>query len=462
MNVSFRRRIFHALARHMHCRIGGRVRELALPEAATAVHSYFSGDTDEQRQLAATRFLEAEVVASGIVTPRGQNQLQFWHLSLQEMLVADLLKDSPDNKWPSLLSEKRIFDPQWREVVLLLAGRLGNSERAQALLHLIVAPAHKKRSSLTVKACAYGLAMAAVTDLRPYQFVPDQALGLDRLGHEVMRIFTPEGLTVPLKVRIEVAEALGRSGDPRLAKDNWVEIEPGLCFGTYQVTVHEYARFVDDGGYEQNGFGAGWMEQWNAGIDELLRDDRYQFLWKKYESDQERRLPNGWEKQLATPNRPVVNVSWYEADAYCRWLSTQPGEHLYRLPTDEEWERAARGAKHNHLYPWGDDDPGKGGQALANYIQTGIRTPGPVGLFPAGNADWGEAGSLCDMAGNVWEWCTDSLNSSGKSERGGYFRPLRGGSAWDRAENFVVSYQNSGYASLWDESFGFRIVRCRG
>jgi hypothetical protein len=85
-----RRRVFQTLARAMHCRSGGRVRELPLPEAAAAVSSYFEGYDEDQRQLAASRFLECEMVASGIITPRGDN-LQLWHLSFQEFLVADKL-----------------------------------------------------------------------------------------------------------------------------------------------------------------------------------------------------------------------------------------------------------------------------------------------------------------------------------------------------------------------------------
>ncbi|MCP4531618.1 MAG: hypothetical protein GY831_10350, partial [Delftia sp.] len=110
-----RRRVFQALALAMHCRDGGRVREIGLPEAAQAVGRYFVGADDEQKQLAATVFLEQEMVTSGIVTPRGQGELQLWHLSFQEFLVADLMAGTTEDRWPGLLTLERLGDPEWRE-----------------------------------------------------------------------------------------------------------------------------------------------------------------------------------------------------------------------------------------------------------------------------------------------------------------------------------------------------------
>jgi formylglycine-generating enzyme required for sulfatase activity/energy-coupling factor transporter ATP-binding protein EcfA2 len=450
-----RRRIFQALATYMHCRDGGRVRELALPEAAQAVSEYFEGDSE----LAATRFLEAETVVSGLVTPRGQDHLQFWHLSLQELLVADLIAASTEDRWPNTLTEERRYHPEWREVLLLLAGRLGNSERAQALLRLILAPANRKDSSLTVKARAYGLAMAAVRDLGPYQLVPAPDLGLDALGQEVMRIFEPEGAEVPLKVRVEAAEALGQAGDPRPLGDSWVETEPGLWFAGYPVTVQEYARFVDDGGYDPEGFGKSWIDEWQAGVEEMLKVKPYKDI-AHLKDDRSRRAPSRWEEQLTAPTRPVVGVSWFDASAYCRWLTgSQPGEWSYQLPTEQGWKRAARGAGGSGRYPWGDADPGEGDNARANYDKAGINAPTPVGLFPAGAAAWGETGDLQDMAGNVWEWCADELSEDAQPEDGGLFRPLRGGSYWFVAVSLEVSYRYCFHAALWFDFYGFRVVR---
>lgn len=101
----------------------------------------------------------------------------------------------------------------------------------------------------------------------------------------------------------------------------------------------------------------------------------------------------------------MVGISWYEAAAYCAWLTEHghrhgwlpPGNEI-RLPTSLEWERAARHTDRRR-YPWGDAEPTP---ELANYDQTGIGAPSPVGCFPAGVA---ECGAL-DLAGNVFEWTT--------------------------------------------------------
>jgi|GEM_PF-1894658 len=151
------------------------------------------------------------------------------------------------------------------------------------------------------------------------------------------------------------------------------------------VTVGEYGRFVDDGGY-------GVKQHWKAGG--FGKDDK----------------PAGWDEQKGHPNRPVTGVSWYEAAAFAAWAGL-------RLPTEAEWERAARG-NDGRPYPWGDDDPTP---SRANYDgQIGHATP--VGVYPRGAAPEG----VLDLAGNVWEWCADDWH-------GNYEGAPRDGSAWTGA-----------------------------
>jgi formylglycine-generating enzyme required for sulfatase activity len=96
------------------------------------------------------------------------------------------------------------------------------------------------------------------------------------------------------------------------------------------------------------------------------------------------------------PNQPVVAVSWFEAVKYCEWLSAVSGKH-YRLSTEAEWERAARGGIEGKLFPWGDAPP----QSLPDYTKRWQTGPEPVGGYSPNNF------GLYDICENVHEWCSD-------------------------------------------------------
>lgn len=112
-------------------------------------------------------------------------------------------------------------------------------------------------------------------------------------------------------------------------------------------------------------------------------------------------MPRGWEGERFSAEKedhPVVNVSWSDAHAYCAWLSEKTGK-LYSLPTEAEWEKAARGEE-GRLYPWGN----RFSLHYANTLETKLGGTSEVGQFsPRGDSPYGCA----DMAGNVWEWCND-------------------------------------------------------
>lgn len=101
-------------------------------------------------------------------------------------------------------------------------------------------------------------------------------------------------------------------------------------------------------------------------------------------------------------NRPVMHVSWFDAKAFCDWMSQKTGKNIH-LPTEAQWEKAARGTDQRR-YPWGNSSPSC---SLANYYGCGGQTK-PVDSHPSGVSFYG----VHDMAGNVWEWCNDWYSST--------------------------------------------------
>jgi formylglycine-generating enzyme required for sulfatase activity len=162
---------------------------------------------------------------------------------------------------------------------------------------------------------------------------------------------------------------------------------------------------------------------------------QYEVTFDKYDSFCEatgRSKPgdSGWGRGT----RPVIHVSWNDARAFCDWLSQKTGKNIH-LPTEAQWEKAARGTDQRR-YPWGNGDPSC---SRANYESCREKTM-PVGSYPSGVSPYG----IHDMAGNVWEWCSDRYSSSYYSSSprnnptgsaSGSFRVQRGGS-W---------YVNAGY-----------------
>jgi len=195
-----------------------------------------------------------------------------------------------------------------------------------------------------------------------------------------------------------------------------VEVRP-FAIAKAPVTQGEFAAFVDDGGYRDARMwsdGGAWLAATGA---------THPVYWSGHSGEWRRRHFDAWADLEA--DLPVTHVSWWEADAYCRWAGR-------RLPTEAEWEYAATGdLTPKPLYPWGD-------AALeANHAATDWRSRGPVDVAacPAGDSP----GGCRQMIGNVWEWTASDFAAYPNFERDAYHenseqffgqrKVLRGG-AW--------------------------------
>jgi formylglycine-generating enzyme len=182
------------------------------------------------------------------------------------------------------------------------------------------------------------------------------------------------------------------------------------------------------------------------------------------------RHPDGPGSTIAGKEKyPVVHISWVDADAYAKWAGK-------RLPTEAEWEFAARGGLDGKKYAWGDEFT-PGGKSMANtwqgafpkqnLTQDGHRTAAPVGSFPPNGY------GLFDMSGNVWEWCSDwyqvgyfknsPKNDPQGPEDSGEKRKVQKGGSFLCAENYCARYQvgarHSGEIESAADHIGFRCVR---
>jgi formylglycine-generating enzyme required for sulfatase activity len=171
--------------------------------------------------------------------------------------------------------------------------------------------------------------------------------------------------------------------------------------------------------------------------------------------------PDLWEGGKPLPGmeqHPVVSVSWQDARRYCAWMTETTGQ-VYRLPTEAEWEKAARGID-GRTFPWGDAwDP-----SCCNTSESGLDATTPVGSYPHGASPYG----VLDMAGNVWEWTSSARadypydagdGRESDDDSADVRRIVRGGSFLldQRYARCATRYGSDPTRRPW--VYGFRVVR---
>jgi formylglycine-generating enzyme required for sulfatase activity len=253
--------------------------------------------------------------------------------------------------------------------------------------------------------------------------------------------------------REEIGLRLHQMGDPRrgvgLRPDGlpdilWMPVGAGEV--TLQTRAKEQFTFTVDA-FEMARYPVTWR-QYRAFIDspDGFRNPRW---WQGLAADDDHRAHPG-DPKWAFDSHPVIEVSWYDAMAFCRWLTERLGEPV-RLPTEWEWQWAAT-REGGVGYPWpGDWDPGR-----ANSGVSGIGRTVAVGLYPAGRSAWG----LDDLSGNVWEWCLNEHRAPMRTDPSGSgARVLRGGSWSLGAGGLRVAARDDDLPDLRFGFIGLRVCR---
>jgi len=365
------------------------------------------------------RFIEAVRLRGGLFEERAE-LFQFIHLTFQEFLAARELAKLREKGLVNL--SPRVTDAWWRETLILLYGyaRTDFLDFANAYLDWLSALTHNPTTHLA------GLELAGAALLEVQNPDPERrALQAKRLAAALQD--APLGVSGTL--RASAGRTLGYLGDPRagvgidehgLPTLLFCEIPAGdfrmgdtesYCGGEqftytkivkpyyisrYPITNAQYDAFVQ----APDGF----------------RDSQW---WDGLAECDNQSPPPKYGGVYDLPNHPVINVTWYQAVAFCRWLNHRfqmadfrfqiwdvttsspvtrhlPSSSVLRLPTEAEWEKAARGTD-GRKYPWGDTITIE----HANYSDTEIGTTSAVGCFSNGVSQYG----VLDMSGNVWEWC---------------------------------------------------------
>ncbi len=407
--------------------------EQVLRAFAAADSSYERGRVEPVAQR------EDLLTRSGLLLPRPNDRAAFYHLSIQEFLAAERMLRTRDDL--VTVFRERAAVAEWRPTLLFLfAGKIASKTPrwgADLLAHLIE---YQNRSAVKADpAPAVFVAEALDLCLAKKYAVPDalaerfRQLALDAIEDEV-----------ELKSRQAMGLCLGRLGDPRIVSlrdpEAYVEVPAGrypygeegktieigepFRIGRYPVTNGQYAEFIEAGGYSERRW---WSDDGLAWLQEAKVINPLRWL--------------NW--QWNGPNQPVTGVSYWESEACSAWAGG-------RLPTQEEWETAARGVD-GLKYPWGDDWE----DGICNTYESGLGVSSPVGLFPRSRQ---REHGIQDLAGNVWEWCRSLYNRSDEGGSGPDARVVRGGS-WYEYSGLARASKPLGYPpDTRDQLYGFRVV----
>jgi formylglycine-generating enzyme required for sulfatase activity/energy-coupling factor transporter ATP-binding protein EcfA2 len=465
----------------------------------------------EDAEREASRFLDDVRQYSGLLAERGPDAYGFVHLTFEEYLAArHIVFQGQVNEQKSLeLLCKHAYDPAWREVILLALGYLGLIANEEEKTALFVRGLLNDEPPADHLGENVELAGSALKDIGRV------SVGEDCWKEAIDRLLTTMTNSAPtIIVRAKCSDVLGVLGDPRLEKMQWCEVPEGAflmgCtedeaeiilkeriefyevqswnFSTedvqrwfqriqrtvpqhsiflprfhikkFSVTNQEFHVFWKNGGYREKRW-------WSiAGFYWLNRspDDEEEMNLRKAQRRNGRTEPALWnDVEWGIPNRPVVGVTWHEATSYCAWLNEQmqltgeiPDGYIVRLPTEAEWEKAARGTD-GRFWPWGNEWEDN----YANTHDANLSTTSSVGIFHAGASCY----NAFDMAGNSRDWCNSLLAQYPYDPKDGRERvnadgerALRGGSWFPGKYSARCAYRRHYPPDGHHDGLGFRVV----
>jgi formylglycine-generating enzyme required for sulfatase activity/predicted MPP superfamily phosphohydrolase/energy-coupling factor transporter ATP-binding protein EcfA2 len=387
----------------------------------------------------------------GLFDCLSSGEIQFTHLTFQEFLAAKYMVYM-DIHWRQFLDKE-----WWEETLLLYTGfmSIDRKRNSNEIIKTILTKKAREVKKEKERRRLQFLGARALCDFHASKR-DDKVVSLAR--GQLLQLMESDAA---LAERFQAGKLAGRLGDTRLDDDNMVMVPAGefirgskddensspvkhiyldaFFIGKYPVTNQEFKQFVAAKGYDKE---ESWTPQgWQWRCEENIIEPRY---WH--------------DRKWNGPNFPVVGISWYEAVAYANWLSKVTKKD-YRLPTEAEWEKAARGTDGN-IYPWGN----KFDKSLCNSWESGLQQTSPVGIFPKGKSPY----SCFDMAGNVWEWCADWYDeeyykkSPAKNPKGptdGSWRVDRGGGWILDAQYCASAFRNACHPGSRDGSLGVRLAR---
>ncbi len=382
---------------------------------------------------------------AGLISEHEPGKFSFPHRTFQEFLAASYLASLPDF---GSRAAQWAFHDSWREVLSLSVGRLVHISGDISKALDLVAEMLLRDDIETLP--SYGLLAAELLAEIGSSRILGKRMGkilLDKVLHLLLR-WLYEG-SFPPRQRNRLGRALSLLGDPRF--------DPNLLYFPvrYQNELEDFLGFVfiPEGefimgpkGEEHKVFLSGYY---------ISRYPVTEAQYWQFIQETNRAKPSHWIDGRPLPhalNKPVVNVSWYDALAYCRWLTRRLGnldlnekakrawnetDKLVLLPTEAEWEKACRGVSAKNVFAWGDEYmPGK-----TNTREENLGEPIAVGLFPEGVSPYG----IWDMGGNVREWTTTRYWNDDKVKFDFPYRPNDGREDLSRNDNVTRVIRGGAY-----------------